>query len=203
MSPLSLSRRLPCQQKKTSFRKNSHSPYPPRQHPSLRASNSLTVACSRRCIDPKRDRLSMPSSIEDFQQALTCKLPYRLVLWPSPLAPTRHLPGPIKSYFLMSNFAMFKKNRSVAPQAIRVRTIPNSGLLRYLRIFNSERIPHDAGVLKEVLQIEGYGFIKPPLVTNDIGNTLGKKGLLFAEGESPRYGGSCCCRLSRACTLMD
>jgi len=38
-------------------------------------------------------------------------------------------------------------------------------------------------VLKEVLQIKSYKFIKPPLVTNDIGKILGKKGLLFVEPE--------------------
>ena len=38
-------------------------------------------------------------------------------------------------------------------------------------------------MLKEVLQIKSYNFIKPPLVTNDIDNILGKKGLLFTEDE--------------------
>ena len=65
-----------------------------------------------------------------------------------------------------------------------MRTIPNSGLLRYLGIFNIERVfPTTPEVLKEVLHTKSYSFIKPPLVTRDIGNILGKKGLLFAEGE--------------------
>jgi len=38
-------------------------------------------------------------------------------------------------------------------------------------------------VLKGVLHTRSYSFIKLPLVTNDIGNILGKKGLLFSEGE--------------------
>ena len=65
-----------------------------------------------------------------------------------------------------------------------MRTIPNSRLLRYLGVFNTERVLLTMlKMLKEVLQIKSYGFIKRPLVTNDIGMILGKKGLLFTEGE--------------------
>jgi len=68
--------------------------------------------------------------------------------------------------------------------AMWMRTIPNSGLLRYLGIFNIERVfPTTPEVMKEVLHTKSYSFIKPPLLTNDIGNIIGKKGLLFAEGE--------------------
>lgn len=34
--------------------------------------------------------------------------------------------------------------------------------------------------LKDVLHTKSYGLINQPLVTNDIGNILGKKGMLFA-----------------------
>ena len=65
-----------------------------------------------------------------------------------------------------------------------MRTIPNSGLLRYLGIFNIERVfPTTPEVLKEVLHTKSYSFVKPPLVTRNIGSILGKKGLFFAEGE--------------------
>ena len=37
-------------------------------------------------------------------------------------------------------------------------------------------------MLKGVLQRKDYIFTKSPLITNDIGNTPGKKGLLSAEG---------------------
>jgi len=37
-------------------------------------------------------------------------------------------------------------------------------------------------VLDRALHTRDYNFIKSPLVTNDIGNVPGKKGLLFAEG---------------------
>ena len=45
----------------------------------------------------------------------------------------------------------------------------------------SGNLQHRA-VLKGVLQRKDYIFTKSPLITNDIGNTPGKKGLLSAEG---------------------
>ncbi|KAG0133876.1 cytochrome P450 [Tuber indicum] len=116
--------------------------------------------------------------------AVTCKLLYRVILWPKLLSPTRHLPGPSSPSFLMGNFALIQKMQSGGPHAIWLRTIPNSGLLRYLGIFNTERVfPTTPEVLKEVLHTKSYTFIKPTLLTNDIGRILGRKGLLFAEGE--------------------
>jgi len=73
--------------------------------------------------------------------------------------------------------------QSGALQAIRTRTIPNSGQMRYPGVFDTERVfPATPVVLKEVLYTERYSIIKPLLVTSDIGNILGEKGLLFAEG---------------------
>ena len=40
----------------------------------------------------------------------------------------------------------------------------------------------DRAVLKGVLRTKDYILTKSPLVTNDMGNTPGKKGLLSAEG---------------------
>ncbi|RPA96817.1 cytochrome P450 [Choiromyces venosus 120613-1] len=115
---------------------------------------------------------------------LTCRLFYGLVLWPKLLSPTRHLPGPSNPSFLMGNFATIREMQSGAPQVIWMRTIPNSGLLRYLGAFNMERIfPTTPEMLKEVLHTKSYSFIKPPLLTKDVGNIFGTKGLLFAEGE--------------------
>ncbi|PUU84167.1 hypothetical protein B9Z19DRAFT_961463, partial [Tuber borchii] len=60
-------------------------------------------------------------------------------------------------------------------------------LLRYLGAFNTERVFFTTPeVLKKVLRVRSCGFIKRPLVTNDFGDILGKKGLLFAEGEEQR-----------------
>jgi len=58
-----------------------------------------------------------------------------------------------------------------------MRTIPDCGLLRYLGIVNIERIfLTTPEVLKGVLHTKSYGFIGPPLVTNDIGRVLGRTG---------------------------
>ncbi|CUS11563.1 unnamed protein product [Tuber aestivum] len=116
--------------------------------------------------------------------ALTCNLLYRLILWPKLLSPTRHLPGPTSASFLMGNFPIIHGVRSGAPQANWMRTIPNSGLLRYLDLFNIERVlPTTAEALKEVLHTKSYCFIKPPILTSDVAKILGRTGLLFVEGE--------------------
>lgn len=60
-------------------------------------------------------------------------------------------------------------------------TILKSGLLWYPGIFNIERafsgMPEG---LKDVLHTKSYSLINPPVVTNDIGNIPGDKGMLFA-----------------------
>lgn len=45
--------------------------------------------------------------------------------------------------------------------------------------------PTTPEVLKEVLHRKRYSFTKSLLVTNGVGNTSEKKGLLFVEGEEP------------------
>jgi len=73
-----------------------------------------------------------------------------------------------------------------------MRTIPGSGLLRYLGILNIERaLSVTPEVLKVVLRMKGCGFIEPPLVAGGIGGILGKKGLPFAGGTGLRYRGGC------------
>ena len=49
----------------------------------------------------------------------------------------------------------------------------------------------------------GCSFVKSPLVTNEMGDILGKRGLLFVEVKSIGCRVSCCCRLSRTRILED
>jgi cytochrome P450 len=65
----------------------------------------------------------------------------------------------------------------------RVNTVPNDGIIRYLGLFNSERLMITSPkALSEVLVTKNYDFIKPSHVARGIGRLLGI-GVLLAEGE--------------------
>lgn len=65
----------------------------------------------------------------------------------------------------------------------RVNSVPNDGLIRYLGLFNSERLMITSPkALGEVLVSKNYDFIKPSHVAQGIGRLLGV-GVLLAEGE--------------------
>ena len=65
----------------------------------------------------------------------------------------------------------------------RVNTIPNDGIIRYLGIFNSERlIVTTPKGLSEVLTTKNYDFVKPTQIVRGIGRLLGY-GVLLAEGD--------------------
>jgi cytochrome P450 len=66
---------------------------------------------------------------------------------------------------------------------IRVATVPNDGLIRYLGVFNMERLLIvSPKALAEVLVTKSYDFMKPSTMRNGIGRILGF-GILFAEGD--------------------
>jgi hypothetical protein len=65
----------------------------------------------------------------------------------------------------------------------RVNSVPNEGIIRYLGMFNSERIiVTSPKALAEVLVTKNYDFVKPSHVARGIGKILGV-GVLLAEGE--------------------
>lgn len=62
-------------------------------------------------------------------------------------------------------------------------TIPHDGLIRYLDIFNMERIAVlSPKALAEILVTRPYDFIKPPTLIRGLGRILGV-GLFLAEGD--------------------
>lgn len=66
---------------------------------------------------------------------------------------------------------------------IRAATVPNDGIIRYLGIFNIERLlPLSPQALAEILVTKSDDFVKPQTMRNGIGRILGF-GLLFAEGD--------------------
>lgn len=67
--------------------------------------------------------------------------------------------------------------------ACRVNSVPNDGIIRYLGLFNSERLMITSPkALGEVLVSKNYDFVKPVHVARGIGRLLGV-GVLLAEGE--------------------
>lgn len=69
----------------------------------------------------------------------------------------------------------------------RANTIPNDGLIRFLGIFNQERLmPVSAQALKEVLVTKNYDFTKPSEFITALGRLLGI-GLFLAEGEEHKH----------------
>lgn len=72
-------------------------------------------------------------------------------------------------------------------RASRINSIPNNGLIRYLAIFNQERLmPTSAQALKEVLVTKSYDFAKPAEFRTGIGRLLGI-GLFLAEGDEHKH----------------
>lgn len=75
------------------------------------------------------------------------------------------------------------KEPSGVPARRWANEIPNDGLLRYLHLFNRERLLLTSPqALSEVLNTKNYDFIKPKLVSAGIGQILGI-GVLLAEGD--------------------
>lgn len=69
----------------------------------------------------------------------------------------------------------------------RVNSIPNNGLIRYLSLFNQERLLlASPQALKEVLVTKNYDFTKPPEFITGVGRLLGI-GLFLAEGDEHKH----------------
>jgi hypothetical protein len=61
--------------------------------------------------------------------------------------------------------------------------VPNNGLIRYLHLFNNERVlVTSPKALAEVLVTKNYEFVKPKFFRLNLGRLLGN-GILFAEGD--------------------
>lgn len=67
-----------------------------------------------------------------------------------------------------------------------INTIPNNGIIRYLGIFNQERIiVTTPKALNEVVTQKGYEFIKPQTLIQSLERIIGV-GVLLAEGDEHR-----------------
>ena len=131
---------------------------------------------------------SLGISVAVAAAALVALAVYRLLLWPHLLSPLRHLPGPRSASWWAGEFLKNARQPSGQPHRDVYIHIPNAGLVRYLGLWNRERLmPTDARTLQQVLTTDAYDvWRKPPLVSAFLAAVLGSRGLLFAEGAAHR-----------------
>lgn len=101
---------------------------------------------------------------------------YHMVLYPFYLSPLRHLPSP-------SQLPLRRRvlQEPTYEKLVKwINEVPNDGLIRYHGIFNAERVlvttPQGC---KDVLQTQGYNFIKLPWALQVMGQ-LAPQGILVA-----------------------
>ena len=90
--------------------------------------------------------------------------------------------------WLFGQFPRILKEPSGGPFRDWQQNIPNDGLIRYLHLFNSERVfVTSPKALCEVLVAKNYEFVKPSFFRENLGRLLGI-GILFAEGDEHKVG---------------
>ncbi|KAL0636831.1 hypothetical protein Q9L58_004189 [Maublancomyces gigas] len=124
-----------------------------------------------------------------YSVLLTSMFTYRTVLYPRFFSSIRHIPTPKGAHWLLGHFPEIFRNPTGTPHVKWVEELSNNeGLIRYIGLFGGERImPCNAKTLSEVLHHKSYQFVKPPFMRESIGNILGLRGLLFAEGDEHRH----------------
>ena len=120
-----------------------------------------------------------------FSIQFTLWILYIWLVYPKLVSPLRHLPGPKGGSFFMGQFFCtgFTGGNTSGPIRHWIDEVPNSGIIRYLDIFNKERIVLTSPKgLAEVLTHRTYEFTKPRNFINTLGRILGI-GLFLAEGQ--------------------
>ncbi|KAK7887926.1 hypothetical protein LTR67_009320 [Exophiala xenobiotica] len=108
---------------------------------------------------------------------------YGVLIYPHFISPLRHLPSVPGGSLFSGQWSTLVKEPSGIPPRRWANEIPNNGLIRYLHLFNRERLLLTSPqALSEVLTTKSYDFIKPKLLTEGIGQVLGV-GVLLAEGD--------------------
>ena len=108
---------------------------------------------------------------------------YCIFIYPFYVSPLRHLPTAQGGSRIVGQWQTLLKEPSGIPQRRWSREIPNDGLIRYLHLWNRERVLIvSPKALAEVLTTKSYDFVKPALLASGIGRVLGI-GVLLAEGD--------------------
>ncbi|KAK0703812.1 cytochrome P450 [Lasiosphaeria miniovina] len=106
-----------------------------------------------------------------------------VLVYPKFFSPLRHLPQPDGGSWLLGQFPKISRMPMGAPALEWINTIPNYGLIRYLGLFNQERLLiASPKALAEVLVTKNYDFKKSDEFRHFLGRLLGI-GLLLAEGD--------------------
>jgi cytochrome P450 len=117
----------------------------------------------------------------------TSCLLYYWMIYPRFTSPLRHLPNPTGGSCFMGHFFKFLDTGAGKQCQRWVNEIPNDGLIRYLDIFNSERIlPTSPQALADVLVNHSYDFEKPAILRKGFSRILGL-GLFLAEGKEHKW----------------
>ncbi|KAK3695255.1 cytochrome P450 [Podospora appendiculata] len=108
---------------------------------------------------------------------------WTVLVYPRFFSPLRGLPQPEGNSLFNGQFAKIAQLPSGAPMTDWINSIPNDGLIRYLGLFNQERLlVTSPAALAEVMVTKNYDFKKPDQIRFSIGRILGV-GVLLAEGE--------------------
>ncbi|KAK2069551.1 hypothetical protein P8C59_004119 [Phyllachora maydis] len=111
---------------------------------------------------------------------------WRVILYPKVFSPLRGLPGPTGNALFMGQYSRIRAQPTGVPMADWINSIPNEGIIRYLGLFNAERILLTSPrALSEVLVTKSYDFTKPQQLRFALGRLLGV-GVLLAEGDEHR-----------------
>ena len=109
---------------------------------------------------------------------------YAVLIYPKYLSPLRHLPMVTEgNHPVMGQWYAITGEPSGAPMRRWMNTVPNEGMIRYLGLFNRERILLTGPkALAEVLNTKNYEFQRPQFLLRGIMKILGV-GLLLSEGD--------------------
>ncbi|KAK4162524.1 cytochrome P450 4V2 [Cladorrhinum sp. PSN259] len=112
---------------------------------------------------------------------------YNVLIYPRFTSPLRHLPGPKDGSFFMGQHPEIGRLPTGVPHIRWANTIPNNGIIRYLSLFNMERLMITSPkALAEVLTSKNYDFQKPTNMRFNLGRILGI-GILLAEGDEHKH----------------
>ncbi|KAI1377568.1 cytochrome P450 [Hypoxylon crocopeplum] len=112
---------------------------------------------------------------------------WTVILYPKVFSPLRGLPGPTGGSWWMGQFKIISEKPTGIPMREWVATIPNDGIIRYLGLFNQERLlVTSPKALAEVLVTKNYEFQKPGNIRFGLSRLLGV-GILLAEGDEHKF----------------
>ncbi|XP_044724797.1 cytochrome p450 domain-containing protein [Hirsutella rhossiliensis] len=104
-------------------------------------------------------------------------------VYPHFVSPLRHLPQPEGAHWLLGHGRQIIGKLLGGPVRQWVKDTPHDGLIRYLFLFNRERlVVVSPKALAEVLVTKNYVFEKPDALRGVLGRQLGN-GILLAEGD--------------------